>query len=477
MKFLSTSDRPHSFLALAALGISTILSLACSDDSDSDNETLEVDAGADAGSVRGEYSSCVYENAFTGNSECKDYLGAGWDTAAVEQDCTGVRGVDACDQQEVLGTCLLDAGEDNEQLLVFPGSDASACGATELGCETFAGGEFEPSDVCSGAGAATSGGIGTQGALFTIGELECQAPLEGEEPGTNDGEVCTRSMISACSEPGRKFTDYASCEPVLTQRPYAPVPAASTPAADDDPRLENTVFLEELEWVKEQVEACACVCCHDNDIAPAGASNWDIDAGPLWIDTFFDSGLAMIAGWVDSSSFGAFPPEDNNGFSRDRTGLPTTDVERLKAFFEQELERRGVSQETFADTAPFGGPIYQQSIFEPAPCETGQGVDDDGALIWTGGPARYLYVLEEGSANPGVPPNLDKPEGTIWKIEVPVTGDAVASGLSFGELPDDFLQSIPEGGISPNTLSAGETYYLVVLADIGIPITRCLFTL
>ena len=51
--------------------------------------------------------------------------------------------------------------------------------------------------------------------------------------------------------------------------------------------------------------------------------------------------LAMMAGWIDSTAFGAFDPADNNGFAREITGMPSTDPDRMKAYFEGELARQG----------------------------------------------------------------------------------------------------------------------------------------
>ena len=46
--------------------------------------------------------------------------------------------------------------------------------------------------------------------------------------------------------------------------------------------------------------------------------------------------------------------------------------------------------------------------------------------------------------------------------------------MSYGELPQGAVQRIPETGAAP-TLVPGETYFLDVQRDIGLPITRCLF--
>jgi hypothetical protein len=147
----------------------------------------------------------------------------------------------------------------------------------------------------------------------------------------------------------------------------------------------------------------------------------------------------------------------------------------MARFFVDELAHRGRTRESFADTEPFGGPIYAQSQFRPSACTMGEGVARDGTVTWRGGSARYVYVLESGSANPGVPPNLDTPAGTVWRVDVPFDGSAVASGITFGQSRAGLLQKVPAMG-APPSLTTGRQYYLYVLQDVGIPITRCLFT-
>ena len=112
------------------------------------------------------------------------------------------------------------------------------------------------------------------------------------------------------------------------------------------------------------------------------------------MNSFYDTGLALGANWIDSTAFGAFAPEDNNGFDRIHSGIPSTDPDRMVQFFRDELSYRGKSEADFVDSTPFGGPLYTQMIYEPTACENGEGVGVDGSLIWTGGPARYVYVLD-----------------------------------------------------------------------------------
>ena len=420
---------------------------------------------------------CVYLNKFSKGEECREYPGASWTKEAVSEDCAaqdGALSAGACGYDKTLGTCVL--GEADLTIhVISPGEDATKCAGLKLGCETFGGGTFLPEAPCEGTDIPDP-----EGTVFQPPERICKDPLPGEPPGMSEGgKVCTWAMISGCTEPGRKFVDYASCDPVYTQRPYYPVPAPPPPAEPDE-RLNDPQYVAELAWVKEQVEASACVCCHQKSVAPEGAAIWDIDAEGNWMDTFTPYGLAFAGGVIPSWPLGAYPAEQNNGFSRDtpevhRTGLPTTDQARMAAFFEAELLHRGENLADYAGYDPQPGFFYDQATYEPKACDAGVGATATGSLTWAGGPARYVYVLEAGSKNPGVPPNLDMPSGTIWRMDVAPDKAAVKSGeVTFGKVPAGAKQAFPQDG-NPPALESGKSYYLYVLADVGIPITRCLF--
>lgn len=420
---------------------------------------------------------CDYTSPFTQAAECREYTGSSWTADAVQSECDALSGeaaLDAlCATEGMLGRCVLDGGTDREVRIVSYGDDASTCAGNQNGCENFGGGTWEPEGVCADEDPGDSVDPGPS-SPFIQPTLECRDPIEGEPAGQGEGgQVCTWQLISASTEPGRHFEDYGDCDVVYSQRPYYPAPANDL---TDDPRMDEPAYVAELDWVREEIQASACVCCH-SDSASAGASNWTIDAEGNWVGTFNDSGLAMAAGWIDSSSFGMFDPEDNNGFDR-RYGIPSTDPERMRSFFVGELEHRGVSEAEFMDDAPFGGPLYAQLMYEPTACENDERVDRDGTIHWEGGDARYVYVLEAGSANPTVPPNLDLPQGTMWRLDVPWTeAEALHNGeVVYGDVPGPMTQRIPADGSAPDVLSEGETYYLYVLSDVAIPLTRCLFT-
>ena len=422
---------------------------------------------------------CNYVNAFSQTPECKEYIGSAWTAEAAGDDCMAplasvapgefVAGT-GCDRTSILGECLIEQGTQTESALVFPGAAGDSCDGLGLGCG-FAGGVFVPSELCEGAG-----GTLPSDSVFKPFERVCVDALAGEPAGASEGgQVCTWEAISASTEEGRYYADYADCDAVLTQRPYYPA-SAEPPASADDPRLSDPSWVDEYDWVTEQVEASACVCCHTTAESPDGQpSGWYLEAGPIWTDTLDDDGMAMMAGWIDSTAFGAFDPADNNGFARDLTGIPTTDPGRMLAYFEGELFARGLAPADFVDAAPFGGPLYDQLVFEPSACAAGEGVSSDGTVTWTGGNARYVYVLESQANPPGVPPNLDLPVGTVWRLDVDWQADAVASGISYGSEPAGAFQQWPADGQAP-ALTSGESYFLYVLADVYVPLTRCLFT-
>ena len=424
---------------------------------------------------------CIYINIFSNSEECREYRGEAWTEDLGVDDCNGqlesAFGAGSCPYEESLGACIFAEGTAETYSVVFPGTDVYDCESSEMGCELFGGGTFMPDERCEPyvEDDAPNDGIGSGGSVFQPGEYVCSEPVSGDTAsGLSGDDVCTWSTIGGCTEEGKKFIDYAECTPVLTQRPYAPVPPSSFKTPDADPLLADSNFLAEVDWAKTQAESCGCVCCHTDSIAPQGASIWDTEAEGIWTDSFTDNGLAIMAGWIDSTPLGAHAPEDNNGFDRTMTGIPTTDVARMVAFFEGELGRRGRSEAEFADATPTGGPLHTQRIFEPSACENGEGVSPDGKLNWSGGNARYVYILEEGSENPTAPPNLDLPEGTLWRLNVDYRDDPISDGIAYGVVPSGAKQAFPVEG-APLPLVQGQTYYIYVQRDVAIPITRCLF--
>lgn len=412
--------------------------------------------------------SCAYAFPFAvGGVECRDYV-EGWTEATASDNCAGLQdatfSTDPCaTDQPLLGRCRVEAepGAFYESLAV--GDDVDTCADSERGCEVFGGGTFLPSEICADEPDVDFDQGGTT--IFVQPTLECA---------TDNDSASVWQSISGCAPEGYAFDDLASCDPVRSQRGYYPVPTDAYETPEDDPIRSDADFLAELEWVTGQVEACGCVCCHSSERTPQGPSNWYIEDGDIWTDGFFPSGLAMAAGWTDSQLLGAYPPEDNNGFSRP-DGIPTDDVARMRAFFDAEARRRGLTPEQFEDVPPGPAIFYNQFLYEPEACQEGNGIDEDGRIIWVGGSARYVYVLEADAENPLSPPNYDEPEGTLWLIEVPWTEDPMTSGIPYGEVTAPARQRVPESG-APPALTPGGTYYLHTQRDVGDPIARCLFT-
>lgn len=55
-----------------------------------------------------------------------------------------------------------------------------------------------------------------------------------------------------------------------------------------------------------------------------------------------------------------------------------------------QLDTYASEQADFVDAAPFGGPLYDQLVYEPTVCTADQGIAADGTVRWTRGNARYV---------------------------------------------------------------------------------------
>ncbi len=425
---------------------------------------------------------CNYVNKFSSEPECRNYHGD-WPADKIMEDCADWNGTadigTPCSAQSVLGQCILE--KDGLYIAAQAiGDNPDKCAATKRGCELFGGGVFDAAPICGGVESSGSDGVGLP--VFQQPVRVCKDPVAGEAAGQSaGGQVCTWEMISGVTEEGRHFEDYASCDRVRTQRPY--YGAGTLPNnTREDPRLKDPTYATEQAWVMSQIKSAACVCCHSTK-APKGPSNWYVDQPGNFLNGFYDRGLAMGAGWLDTVGFGAYPPSENNGFSRatpDNPGhsiFPTQDDARMRRFFEKELAARGKTRADFAGEKYVAGPLDEQRFFRPAACTRGEGVRSDGLLVWKGGNARYVYVLAASAASPTVPPNLDLPQGTLWRIDVPTDGKPVQSGtVKYGSVPAGLSQKFPASGAAPAQLVSGQQYYLYALADILQPVTRCLFT-
>ncbi len=466
---------PLSFALAAAVAAGA--TFACSSAPAPSTTGADADAGAPVTGAK-PTPVCAYGNPFSSEKECKAYTGSGWTAESAAADCQkgtyGQPGTFAasgtCDVGPSLGECRVSNEYGQSFVLTLGGANKDFCTTTGRACIQFLKGEFVPAETCKGVEIPVDTPSSTTPFIWPT--ETCADPKAGEPTGARGGKVCTWNLISGCTEPGRKYRDYGSCSDVLTNRPYYPV--AGEPVPTSDGRMQNASYMAELAWVKKEVEACACVCCHDGN-SPRGASKWSTDAGPLWVDSMSNTAIAMFAGYIDSSALGAFRPEENNGFDRLQSAMPSTDPSRMVNFFKGEFQRRGIDPVWAASNRPIGGPLVSQRSFVPEACSATEGVDASGKLMWAGGGARYVYVLEAGSANPGTPPNFDLPAGVVWRVDVPHTANAMASGLAYGVVPASALQRFPKTG-APASLVSGRRYYLYTLQDVGVPLSRCLFT-
>ncbi len=285
-------------------------------------------------------------------------------------------------------------------------------------------------------------------------------------------KLCVNASIAASTLEGRSFAEDSDCSTVKTQRPYRPLPTTKQGKADD-PRLQDSAFMADLDWVKSQVRASACSCCHSTAAAPTYAA-WDIDAPYVWIEQMTDRAVAIMAGSLPTDLMGSYSKEQNFGFDRSQTGSPTTDVPRMKTFFQNELDRRGVTEEAIAKMQSGNGPFEQVLKQKPIVCPDGIGVDSSGRVSWGTAAARYVYITSPEASNPLTPPNTDLPAGTLWRLDVLPSSDPLASGVSYGSRLEGTLQKFPSEG-EPEALQAGQTYRLYATRDVLRPIINCTF--
>lgn len=423
------------------------------------------------------HGHCSYQGRFSGVPECKEFRGE-WSDADARAACDKLNGIfeaNGC-EAEGQGSCEITKTPAHERVILV-NTNPNDCGSSKLGCEVFAGGRFVPSELCGGQASE----IAVVENAFPKSRKVCKPAKEGEAPGKGpNGEVCTWESMQGATEEGRLFTDYASCDTPMKQRPYRPVEPNeryNTP----DPRLEDPEYKAEHDWVLSQARAQSCMCCHSS-VPGDGAAVFSIDRPGSFPNQFNDRGLAQAAGWLSTVELGALPPEDNNGFEAPtpenphRSAFRSTDQARMMRFFEKELEHRGFAKADFEGLPSGLGPLSEQYDFRPGNCTADERIDADGTIRWVGGKARYVYVLEAEAQSPTVPPNLDRPAGTLWRVDVPETGLPLASGtVTYGVLPAGTEQAIPADSAAPTALVSGRTYYLYVTADVLLPLTRCLF--
>ena len=214
-----------------------------------------------------------------------------------------------------------------------------------------------------------------------------------------DGDTfCFWESVRAAVPLGKSFIEYGNCQVLSTQAP--PWQTAVRPMDCDDPRLEDPDWVAESDWVRHQLRSTACACCHDSS-QTGYADSFDIHAGAGWVSQLTEMGILTFGGFKavlsgrDKDRKAFIPPEENNGFSRDegRLGFQTTDVDRLRAFFQRELDWRNITNDDIEAFPTI--PIPEQLNMEQAvePCPQGSGIDANGVVHWVGSQeSRYIYV-------------------------------------------------------------------------------------
>lgn len=427
---------------------------------------------------------CVYTGLFSKLPECKDYLGA-WKVADAEKDCTvenkgTFEGGSICAPEAFLGACLIASKP--EQTRTYIATDNTAkCASARTGCETFGGGYWDAAPVCGGANDEL---VVKSADAFREPNHKCFMPAAGEAAGHSDGGmICVWEGIHGATEEGRSFRKDANCDESRSGRPY--YPKAPGPRVDEaDARRSDPAYLAEEAWVKSQINAASCVCCHAAGASPNGApAIFDTDREGSFANQLTDRGVAQGAGVVSTVPLGAWPSELNNGFAKSNLAHPdwsvflSTDPARMKAFWQKEMEHRGLTAADLVGVPDGLGPLSEQFYFQPQACTDGSSIGADGTLTWGKGRARYVYVMEATSRSPTVFPNLDLPEGTLWRIDLsPDSEQVMVSGtVKYGQLPTDATQKFPVAG-APAALQSGKQYFLYVTADQMLPISRCLVT-
>lgn len=139
-----------------------------------------------------------------------------------------------------------------------------------------------------------------------------------------------------CVPEGQRFGEQFDCDLVEGPCTDAERGQPSVQVIDPDPeRLTDP----DLGWASAQVASCSCSCCHND--AGVSAYVWSHDfANEVWTDSMNTDRLRALAEYPVHTG-NILSPDENHGFHRDQTGLPTTDPDRLRAFLEREIARRG----------------------------------------------------------------------------------------------------------------------------------------
>jgi hypothetical protein len=295
----------------------------------------------------------------------------------------------------------------------------------------------------------------------------------------NEKNVCANAGVSGSAPEGEVYGDFGVCKDVRTQRPYRKVEVVDRSGLSEAELTSDPMFMSELKWVTDQSRASACSCCHDSKVTDKVAY-WDVSQGKVWTNQLDKYAVAVFSGKVSSAALGTYPAADNFGFDRYHTALPTIDVPRMQAFFDDLLLRMKVTDAEIEKMPPLADFIGKQLRKISPPCGSGVGVDNKtGKISWGLLPARYVYVLHANAQTPVVTPNLDKPVGTLWRIDQSREAFLLFSGtFKYGEVPPKATQTIPDPDRFDEVpqLQRGQKYKLVAQFDMGFPVQNCLFT-
>ncbi len=288
--------------------------------------------------------------------------------------------------------------------------------------------------------------------------------IEIAEDGTE--QVCVWENTTGTVPEGHSFNEVADCDKVFTQAPSWFIKPSQL--YESDPALmEDEAYRTESEWVAGQIRSAGCACCHASSIESGNTSGFDVDAPLVWTDTIKNHQLAQMTGlYPEHRNFGYLDPSENHGFSREDTMFPTTDPERMRAFFVSELARRNVPQADQDEGERILQSFFSRLTEAPTECVSPWTGFEEDKIIWpSDGGVRQMYLLEEDALTPGFPPVLDLPDGTVWALYVEPNGDPILSGeVALGDVPEGAKQIIPADGSTP-VLEDGVTYRLFATPD------------
>jgi hypothetical protein len=317
---------------------------------------------------------------------------------------------------------------------------------------------------------------------FVRAEKTCVDPATVDVPADavlENGQLCFWDFFSGTVPEGMNFGDVSDCRNSFTQGPpwfAEPERVYESPnsLADDE------AWATEAGWVAQQIRSSGCACCHASSSGSGNTSGFDVDAPGVWTDSMQSFQLPMSAGEQEYHRyFGRFEAADNHGFARIDTLWPSTDPERLRAFFLSEFERRDgdpnldyqLSQNRF--DALFG------VVVQPTPdcAEQFEGIDGDGVVYWNGDDeVRQVWVMEPDAETPAFPPTTDLPPGTLWAVYQDPAESPWASGtVTVGQTPAGATQQI--AGADAFQLVDGQTYKVYATVDVMVTkVINCTLT-